>query len=637
MAPASKKARTAAMGTAKLSGFFGAAKKVPSEDAQPQASTEPAPTVPASTPPSTEPSTTPTPEKNGLSEEQKRRIEENRQKALERKRAREAAAAGSDSSAAPPAVAAAPEAKPETAVAPKTAAATGPPAEAKEKPAEAKEKPTETKPAAKGKAKSAAPKGRAAKAKAAPSPAAPDTTSTETPTKPAVAAGKVVADTPEKIQQQAARRIATPATAAATCKFERLPGTAWQQFDKVYSLRLKQLRDAVTTQAKILWGGMVAHEGFAKDLSCYKGASPGSEVVIVGMLFKELKQRMNVIKAYHGNNGLKGIAAENGEALSCLSSEEDTLWLEDGVQRIQLELSAEQLASWATGFVVGVRGVATEKGTFRVSAICLPKVLPDLAPPPSTSSPPAFLALVSGLAYGASNDLEKAREAAIDFLTGKSEDKDQAALGNAVQQVVVCGGLFARPSMMGNDGLKGALQKVDESLLRLAEVRSVQVLPARGDPTSSSMPQMPLHRQLFKRLRSCSGFRPMSNPASFNAAGLKVVGHGGQPVEDLMRCAKFENPIDALTTCLEARHLAPTAPDTLPARPFEDEDPFVIDSTSQPHVLFSGGHSKASHRWSNSTQCICVPSFFEQPAVVLVNLHDPRDVRVQSFGPTAEA
>eukprot|EP00983_Pelagomonas_calceolata_P083875 1156246-Pelagomonas_calceolata.AAC.1 len=38
--------------------------------------------------------------------------------------------------------------------------------------------------------------------------------------------------------------------------------------------------------------------------------------------------------------------------------------------------------------------------------------------------------------------------------------------------------------------------------------------------------------------------------------------------------------------CLQWRHLAPTAPDTLASYPFDAFDPFIIEST--PHVLFAG-------------------------------------------------
>merc|ERR1719401_2320642 len=77
-------------------------------------------------------------------------------------------------------------------------------------------------------------------------------------------------------------------------------------------------------------------------------------------------------------------------------------------------------------------------------------------------------------------------------------------------------------------------------------------------------------------------------------AGTEVV-LIGVTFKDITRCTDIAEPADALALCLEARHLAPTAPDTLPAQPFEKADPFVIET--RPHVLFSGGHRREAFQW----------------------------------------
>merc|ERR1712187_833377 len=95
-------------------------------------------------------------------------------------------------------------------------------------------------------------------------------------------------------------------------------------------------------------------------------------------------------------------------------------------------------------------------------------------------------------------------------------------------------------------------------------------------------------------------------------------------------------PIEALRFTLQALHLAPTAPDTLAVQSTPGNDPFVIDTV--PHVLFSGGHDYSDTCWVGSsegnqgTTCICVPAFHRQPSLVLVNLHQPREVLVHQFG-----
>lgn len=45
------------------------------------------------------------------------------------------------------------------------------------------------------------------------------------------------------------------------------------------------------------------------------------------------------------------------------------------------------------------------------------------------------------------------------------------------------------------------------------------------------------------------------------------------------------SPINCLEMLLKIRHICPTAPDTLRAFPFKDEDPFVICGSKQVELL----------------------------------------------------
>ncbi|CAE7192089.1 Pol31 [Symbiodinium natans] len=430
--------------------------------------------------------------------------------------------------------------------------------------------------------------------------------------------------TPEKSSPPVPRRVATACSGRFQSGFARDKASSWQQYNNLYRLRLKQLAGACRDEAKRKWSS-VAGKGFLQDLSEFRGGSD-MEIVVVGVLFKELHNRPNVIDQYKGSKALLNGAKEE---VSVLYSEKDTLWLEDCVMRVQLEVDQEVLAVLATGFVVAVRGVATQAGTLRVHGVQLPR-MPVMPPISSSETSGPFIAFVSGLGFGDQKNME-ARAKALDFLSGKVP-------GPAVQHVVVCGGCFAQSCQVDSDvkAVAAALRQMDTEMLPLVEAKSVQVMPSYGEPTNASMPQLPFHRSLFQ-LSSSSGFRPVGNPCSLNFDGLEVLGHSGEPVKDLLRCTQLQ-PMQALQKCLEARHLAPTAPDTLLTQPFEDSDPFVLESV--PHILFSGGHDKAVQAWhpcargGGGTQCICVPAFHLQPAVVLVNLRDPRDVRVEEFSVT---
>jgi len=65
-------------------------------------------------------------------------------------------------------------------------------------------------------------------------------------------------------------------------------------------------------------------------------------------------------------------------------------------------------------------------------------------------------------------------------------------------------------------------------------------------------------------------------------------------VADVLRYSEGDDALDALGRLLEWGHLVPTAPDTLAAYPFADNDPFVLRAA--PHVLFAGNQPALATR-----------------------------------------
>lgn len=63
---------------------------------------------------------------------------------------------------------------------------------------------------------------------------------------------------------------------------------------------------------------------------------------------------------------------------------------------------------------------------------------------------------------------------------------------------------------------------------------------------------------------------------------------------DVLRYSEGDDALDALGRLLEWGHLVPTAPDTLAAYPFADNDPFVLRAA--PHVLFAGNQPALATR-----------------------------------------
>lgn len=383
-------------------------------------------------------------------------------------------------------------------------------------------------------------------------------------------------------------------------------------------------------EAYSLWNGQLPPEAFRTEIS---GFRKFSEAVVVGILFKEHKTRSNVIDQFKKNplssrllseETAEGKIAEPGS----LCSDGDALYLEDGTMRLKLTVQPQLMNTLCSGLVAAVRGTPSEEGGFVVSSVVFSRLEapPPLGPLPASTAEGPFVAFVSGLAPDDGEAFSGDKyDKLVEFVSKSTEP---------IKEVVVCGGgLCTKPGQIGKVS-SGAIASADDVLSKLSASCTVRIMPGSADPTNYSLPQMALHPLLFRKARS---LQCVSNPFSgvVDGSALKILGHSGQPVNDILRCTVGTTALSSLRLCLESLHLAPTAPDTLATPPYQDKDPFIVEEV--PHVLFSGGHDQEAHEWIRAprgdeercgTQLVCVPAFHKEPKVVLVNVHDPRDVRV---------
>lgn len=112
--------------------------------------------------------------------------------------------------------------------------------------------------------------------------------------------------------------------------------------------------------------------------------------------------------------------------------------------------------------------------------------------------------------------------------------------------------------------------------------------------------------------------------------GLEFLGTSGQNLHDIQLYTKLReedrSPAALLRLLVGARHLCPTAPDTLRCFPFREEDPFVINTA--PEVLFAGCQPCYSeetifqHKNSqeSAVKVLSVPTFAKTRSIVLLDL-----------------
>ncbi|KAA6409446.1 MAG: DNA polymerase delta subunit 2 [Lasallia pustulata] len=108
-------------------------------------------------------------------------------------------------------------------------------------------------------------------------------------------------------------------------------------------------------------------------------------------------------------------------------------------------------------------------------------------------------------------------------------------------------------------------------------------------------------------------FDSVTNPWEGDVDGWRLMGTGGQPVDDVYK--------------------APTAPDTLWCYPFQEKDQFVIEEC--PHVYFVGNQPKFETTViegpaGQNVRLIAVPRFKERGEVVLLEM-DSLDVETVKF------
>jgi len=211
------------------------------------------------------------------------------------------------------------------------------------------------------------------------------------------------------------------------------------------------------------------------------------------------------------------------------------------------------------------------------------------------------------------------------------------------------------------------------ALARLAALLPVDVIPGDGDPTTSALPQQPVHPLLLPTAHRYAPktFVSATNPHECLVGGVKMLGHAGQPVLDLLKHADYTTASsaeqkttavglerrscvegDAECVCVDrvgdARddaflaaledtlywgHLAPTAPDSLAVYPFQEADPFVLDAPDDDdppaRLVFAGGArdfatsvAKRTSLGPDDPGCriVALPSFAQTGVAALVDL-----------------
>ncbi|TWU75382.1 hypothetical protein ED733_001395 [Metarhizium rileyi] len=278
------------------------------------------------------------------------------------------------------------------------------------------------------------------------------------------------------------------------------------------------------------------------------------------------------------------------------------------------------------------------------------------------------IAIVSGLSFS-STDASHAVELHLlqEYLLGEalgSTDQEEVSnisrlivAGNSISTTTTTTTTAAAERKEDEPGKKGTKkygydassynalpsQLFDDFVSVLLPSIPVTLLPGAQDPANASYPQQPIHMAMFPLSRAYGPeptakepgwFDAVTNPWEAELEGWRVLGTGGQNVDDVFKYVDSDDRLGMMEAMCRWRCCAPTAPDTLWSYPFQEDDPFVMNTC--PHLYFVGCQPEFSTKTitgpqGQSVRLITVPSFAESKELVLVDT-ETLEVSLVSFG-----
>lgn len=208
----------------------------------------------------------------------------------------------------------------------------------------------------------------------------------------------------------------------------------------------------------------------------------------------------------------------------------------------------------------------------------------------SSPKPSKKIAIVSGLSFSGA-DASYALELNLlqEFLLGEALAPQAQEEISEISRLVIAGNSIAavdqRPEAeepkdkknkkYGYDASSyNALpsQQFDEFLSELLPSLPVTLLPGAQDPANASYPQQPIHTAMFPTARQYGPdptsdqpgwFDAVTNPWEGEVEGWRVLGTGGQNVDDVFKYVGSDDRLGMMEAMCRWRCCAPTAPDTL--------------------------------------------------------------------------
>ena len=283
--------------------------------------------------------------------------------------------------------------------------------------------------------------------------------------------------------------------------------------------------------------------------------------------------------------------------------------LEDESGRLRLIGAPLQLSMLVTGCIIAVMGTENANGDFEV----VDMKVPDLPRQPQrwerdeatevmsngTGSKRRSsgeqkrtgvgkVAIVSGLGISGDQGDTLTLDLLMEYLLGEACGPSEQADVSEISRLIIAGNSISEGTPLAiREEEKKASRKYgydasaynpaptthfDNFLATLLPSIPVTLIPGSDDPANVSMPQQPIHPAMFPRSRNYAAmpdsteagwFDSATNPWEGDVEGWRLMGNGGQPIDDIFKYVEGDERLEMMESVLRWRCGAPTAPDTL--------------------------------------------------------------------------
>jgi DNA polymerase delta subunit 2 len=378
------------------------------------------------------------------------------------------------------------------------------------------------------------------------------------------------------------------------------------QYADLYFVRLALLKRHVEAVATAAWKDAEVAGEKARKVDRVLDVRQGELCWVIGTIFMEMSLKPNILDDLEKEHWIVAPAPRDKFIKNDGS---DEVMVEDESGRLKLAGSHLISLFLCTGCIVAILGTENSDGAFEVADI----KFPDLPPQPErwtlvqasanrhsangtnaqangAQRTRGKIAIVSGLGISGVTGDTLLLEMLSEYLLGEAGNSDEA---QQISRLIIAGNSLTGASPIptreetssrkkntkkyGIDPVEYNAtppQELDRFLSTLLPSIPITLMAGETDPANVSVPQQPLHAALFPHSRNYmrahddesgtpSWFDSVTNPWEGEIDGWRVLGTGGQPVNDMYKYTNADNRLRMMEHFLRWRNAAPTAPDTL--------------------------------------------------------------------------